>query len=233
MTNMYAELGAECKMKFEHTEVFNIAGAIRGMRNPLDSWHMSDSEQKGGCFGVGDTDMKLALKLIRAGAEHRKFLRQISVCVDITAPLYWFSEFDTYKIATVANSCSTMHKLHAYPINTDMFALDTSDWSFEDEAYWKMNAQYLERKRQRYLELKADGNPGAYAEFRKMKQALNTSFLQKRTVTLNYETIRAMCSKGQRRHHRLREWSEDFMSWARTLPYATEFLFTDEMEERA
>lgn len=217
-------------MKFEHTEVSNLAGAIRGMRNPMDSWDKSDSVIREGKFVVGQTDMKLALNLIKAGSEHRKFLRQILVCVDITAPLYWWSEADTYKISTVANSCSTMHKLQAYPFSLDMFALDKPDWSFEDEMHWRRNARYLERKRQRYLELKAKGDRRAYAEFRKMKQALNTSFMQKRTLTLNYETLRAICSKGQRRHHRLREWSEDFMAWARTLPYAQEFLFTDEME---
>ena len=135
-------------MKFEHTEVFNFEGALRGMRNPLASWHKSDSnfnkndycissDPEGNCtdceyfqgfgfpcFKIGENDMNLALRLIAGGTEHRKFLRQIMVSVDITAPLYWWKEFDTYKVGTTANSTSTMHKLASTPITLDCFEID-------------------------------------------------------------------------------------------------------------
>ena len=109
-------------MKFEKTNVYNIDGALRGMRNPMNSWDRGDSYyDDSGEFVLGDNDIALARKLVRGGAEHRKFLRQILVCVDITAPRYWWIEFDTYKIGTTSNSCSTMHKLNAEPLNVDMF----------------------------------------------------------------------------------------------------------------
>ena len=103
-------------MKFENVRVYNFEGALRGMRNPKESWDKSDSYWEGDKYIIGENDMKLAQTLIKAGAEHRKFLRQIFVSVDITASLYWFKEFDTYKVGTVANSTSTMHKIHSKPI---------------------------------------------------------------------------------------------------------------------
>lgn len=117
-------------MKFEHTEVFNIEGALRGMRNPLASWHKSDSAwvqpniyEDEPHYEIGENDMNLAQRLIAGGSEHRKFLRQIMVSVDITAPLYWWKEFDTYKVGTTANSTSTMHKLASTPITLDCFEI--------------------------------------------------------------------------------------------------------------
>ena len=112
-------------MKFENTQVFNFEGALRGMRNPKDSWDKNDSRyDKNYNYIIGKNDLKLAQVLINAGKEHRKFLRQIMICVDITAPLYWYKEFDTYKIGTTANSCSTMHKIMSKPFTIDMFAVN-------------------------------------------------------------------------------------------------------------
>ena len=111
-------------MKFENTQVFNFEGALRGMRNPKNSWTKSDSYYDDDKYVIGENDMKLATTLTKAGSEHRKFLRQIFVSVDITAPLYWWKEFDTYKVGTVANSTSTMHKLASTPITIDCFETD-------------------------------------------------------------------------------------------------------------
>ena len=115
-------------MKFENTQVFNFEGALRGMRNPMNSWDKSDSyrdfHERPDKYVIGENDMKLAKSLIKAGSEHRKFMRQIFVSVDITAPLYWWKEFDTYKVGTVANSTSTMHKLATTPITLDCFEID-------------------------------------------------------------------------------------------------------------
>jgi len=197
-------------MKFENTAVYNVDGAIRGMRNPLSSWHRSDSEWRDGVFVIGEADLTLAKKLIAGGTEHRKFLRQIFVSVDITAPLYWWSEFDTYKIGTTANSTSTMHTLAKWPITPDMFERDDSPIE-GDEEYWQNLCAELEKLRQMYNET------GNYAYFRALKQRLPTAFLQKRTVSMNYEVILNILR--QRTNHRLREWSRDFVGWARSLPY--------------
>lgn len=218
-------------MKFEKTVVLNLEGAIRGMRNPLDSWSRSDSGW--GCYDgdspicrdrpiecpvpeyvIGPKDMELCQKLIRGGSEHRKFLRQIIVCVDITAPRYWWQEFDTYKIGTVVNSCSTMHKLKDYPFDISMFALEGSDEEFLDD-YWDRTLVYLEKLRVLYNET------GEMAYFRAMKKALPEAFLQKRTVTMNYETI--LNQLHQRRFHPLTEWSKDYTDWALNLPFMYDF----------
>ena len=207
-------------MKFENTEVFNSEGALRGMRNPKDSWNKSDgyytcqSPNRNSRYIVGENDMKLAKALIKAGKEHRKFLRQIMVCVDITAPRYWWSEFDTYKIGTTANSCSTMHKLDTYPITRDMFDVDEY-FPHNDSMY--NTIEMLEWLRNEYNKTKD------MKYFRAMKQRLPESFLQKRTVTMNYENLYEFAR--QRSQHRLTEWSIDMMVWIKTLPYADEFLF--------
>ena len=218
-------------MKFEHTEVFNWTGAMRGMRNPMDSWSKSDTVESicdttepyriTGTVGIyvrvvtiGENDLGLAQRLIRAGAEHRKFLRQILVSVDIIAPRYVWTEMDTYKIGTTANSCSTMHKLANYPITSDMFEFDGKDTPFFTQL-----VEDLEAMRCKYNQTKD------MEDFRMLKQALPESFLQRRTVTLNYETILNMLH--QRKNHRLKEWSTDFVGWVRSLPYAEELLFLD------
>lgn len=201
-------------MKFERTSVFNFENALRGMRNPLDSWAKSDSEWDGDDYKIGEADIGLAQRLILAGNEHRKFMRQIFVSVDITAPIYWWSEFDTYKVGTTANSRSTMHTLSKYPISKEMFETDENELL---TGYWDAVIPMLEELRTKYKET------NDYAYFRMLKQRLPSSFLQMRTVTMSYENVRAIV--GQRLHHRLREWNTDFISWVHTLPYAEELIF--------
>ena len=233
-------------MKFENTEVWGFKHALRGMRNPLESWDKSDSffpansgtdcpcdscSQTEG-IEIGSNDLALAQTLIKAGSEHRKFMRQIFVSVDITAPLYWWKEFDTYKVGTVANSTSTMHKLASTPITKDCFEMD----DFEDVSdidtfgfvsdWWDNNIYYLESLRQKYIETKD------IRYWKELIRLLPESWLQKRTVTMDYENLLAICSRGQRRFHKLTEWSKTFIDWARTLPYAQELIFIDEYEQR-
>lgn len=230
-------------MKFENTEVMNFRAAMRGMRNPKNSWEKSDSwdmpaddadyARRGGYF-IGQNDLKLAQTLIRSGSEHRKFLRQIFVSVDITAPLYWWKEFDTYKVGTVANSCSTMHKIHSAPITADNFEitdyhpeLEMQDGEYISNAHvgdiGSIIVDALESLRKTYLETKDK------RYWKELIRWLPEGWLQKRTVTMNYENLLGMCSKSQRRFHKLDEWSHDFVAWARSLPYAQEFIFIDEM----
>ena len=225
-------------MKFEYTEVFNFEGAFRGMRNPKESWAKSDSRHKiiffdstyTDKFVIGKNDIQLAQSLIRAGSEHRKFMRQIFVCVDITAPLYWWKEFDTYKVGTVANSTSTMHKLASTPITLERFEIDdmehvslTGYTTPSIEGAWVDLIETLEKLRLRYLETKDK------QYWKELIRLLPDSWLQRRTVTMNYENLLAMCSKGQRRNHKLTEWSKSFIDWARSLPYAQELIFIDEV----
>jgi hypothetical protein len=275
-------------MKFENIRVFNFEGALRGMRNPKNSWHLSDSK-----FGIGEwdnvyalandvandwaemypedytdiqkivdkteelfecgriytegdiceyayigpKDMRLAKALINGGSEHRKFLRQIIVTVDITAPLYWWKEFDTYKVGTTANSTSTMHKLTSKPITIDCFEIDDYDDSLtlEHRPYGTDIGiivddliDDLEALRQKYLET----NDKAY--WKELVRWLPESWLQTRTVTMNYENLLSMVH--QRKHHKLVEWSSDtdtyhypsFIKFVRSLPYADDFIFVDE-----
>lgn len=232
-------------MKFENTEVWGFKHALRGMRNPLESWNKSDSdycknldckkcEDNKDCevavwwFHIGKNDLALAQSLIKAGSEHRKFLRQIFVSVDITAPLYWWKEFDTYKVGTVANSISTMHKLASIPITKDCFELDDYDNFFIDRLdlndYLYNTIGLLESLRREYIKTKDKKYWKALIRF------LPESWLQKRTVTMNYENILNMIH--QRKNHKLNEWSgvdnlsnENFIKWAKTLPYAEELLF--------
>jgi len=212
-------------MKFEYTKVFNIDGAFRSLRNPMDSWDKSDSEFKynnvrdsTGIYEIGNNDLNLAQRMIKGGSEESKFLRSIIVSTDIVAPRYWWSEFDTYKVGTVSNSCSTMHKLSAYPITIDMFEIDkNANGEIEELSYWTILVDHLEMLRQKYLR---DKN---YKWFRLMKQELPESFLQRRTITLNYAVLRTMIH--QRKNHRLKEWSIAFIEWCHTLPYAEELLF--------
>ena len=178
--------------------------------------------------------MNLAQRLIRGGPEHRKFLRQIQVCVDITAPLYWWKEFDTYKVGTVANSTSTMHKLAETPITRDCFLLDKANDELnmcEDDLYVSFGScvdeliDLCEKLRQKYNKTKD------IRYWRALIQLLPNAWVQKRTVTMNYENLLAICSKSQRRNHKLPEWREDFICWARELPYAQDLIFLDEIIE--
>ena len=284
-------------MKFKNTEVFNFENALRGMRNPLNSWNKSDSvfytiydesadtnfnewvyeqAQKNGIdiedylnyeefyrqksnkswynphfddchqiIAIGQDDMKLARRLIEGGPEHRKFLRQIMVSVDITAPLYWWKEFDTYKVGTVANSTSTMHKLASTPITLDCFEIDdyepdliidegidtSGDTPFnfsyplnvfiEDESniehfyFEETLIGFLETLRKKYLETKDK------RYWKELVRWLPEGWLQMRTVTLNYENLRTIYH--QRQNHKLTEW-HDFCYWVESLPYAQEFI---------
>ena len=275
-------------MKFENTEVMNFEGALRGMRNPMNSWNKCDSsfgifcehEENEDVYEVahawvyaetkdmtdcddiceiedqifenrlewlykngmrymsddhhyhanyiGPNDMDLAKRLIAGGTEHRKFLRQIMVSVDITAPLYWFKEFDTYKVGTTANSTSTMHKLASTPITLDCFETDDycgdlvyftydgdslTDYTVNDI---KNNIiEDLEQLRQKYNETKDK------RYWKELIRWLPNGWLQTRTVTMNYENLRSMYH--QREHHKLTEW-HSFCDWVKTLPYAQEFI---------
>lgn len=213
-------------MKFENTEVMNFSGAFRGMRNPMDSWDRSDSQWHVPYYAdehdtdpidwfdkIGDKDIELAQKLIAAGPEHRKFLRQIFVSVDITGALFWWKEFDTYKVGTVANSCSTMHKIAAYPITLESFEIDDFRPDIVNVSGF---IELLETMRVAYNETKDK------RIWKELIRWLPESWLQKRTVTLSYENIRQIVR--QRANHKLTEWHR-FIDWARTLPYADELIF--------
>jgi hypothetical protein len=218
-------------MEFKNTEVWGFQHALRGMRNPKESWDKSDSKGKVFCDDslnvvttveqIGTADLKLAQSLIRAGSEHRKFMRQIFVSVDITAPLYWWKEFDTYKVGTVANSTSTMHKLASTPITKECFEMDDFNEDIYSKSVWEETINNLEWFRIKYLETKD------IRYWKELIRLLPESWLQKRTVTMNYENLLVICSKGQRRFHKLTEWSKSFIDWARTLPYAQELIFID------
>ena len=270
-------------MKFENTEIYGWAGAFRGMRNPKESWHLSDSH-----FGlidefseydyevaetwidffekkykyeidrtsniydelwdnidrwlieqgelkndysiidaafIGPKDMRLAQALVSGGSEHRKFLRQIQVSVDITAPLYWWKEFDTYKVGTTANSTSTMHKLTSKPITLDCFEIDdyvNIGWPNEHNNFIKTELiPYLEHLRLKYLETEDK------KYWKELIRWLPESWLQTRTVTMNYENLIAIVH--QRSHHKLTEWHQ-FIDWIKTLPYANELIFNQTAE---
>ena len=217
-------------MKFEKTEVWGFEHALRGMRNPLESWEKSDSEFLLGI--IGKNDLELAQRLIKAGEPHRKFLRQIFVSVDITAPLYWWKEFDTYKVGTVANSTSTMHKLASTPITKECFEMDDYSEAIYIERenrhpiatginiYWSFIIDAMENLRQKYNETKDK------RYWKELIRLLPESWLQTRTVTMNYENILNM--RTYRQNHKLTEWSESFINWAKSLPYADEFLFLKE-----
>lgn len=244
-------------MKFENTEVWGFTHAMRGMRNPKESWHKNDT-----CVGlydecvescedrqsmgyspmgvhIGPNDTQLAQTLIKGGSEHRKFMRQIFVSVDITAPLYWWKEFDTYKVGTTANSTSTMHKLATTPITIDCFETDDMEEyctfmegflgeeglsadDCENMIYGMID--FLEGLRQKYLETKDKGY------WKELIRWLPESWLQTRTVTMTYENVFNMVC--QRENHKLNEWSgkdnpklPNFISWTKLLPYAEELIF--------
>lgn len=205
-------------MKFEKTEVWGFEHAIRGMRNPLESWDKSDScyidKRFNDLFYIGKNDLKLAQALIKAGSEHRKFMRQIFISVDITAPLYWWKEFDTYKVGTVTDSCSTMHKLKDTPITMDCFEM--GDYCGFFETPWKNLIALLEQCRKEYNETKDK------RYWKELIRLLPESWLQKRTITMNYENILNMYR--QRKPHKLTEWSKSFCDWVKTLPYAEELI---------
>ena len=244
-------------IKFENTEVYGWEAAIRGMRNPMNSWVKSDSdfhrepinyfdENDMPCtdlrsFVLGPNDYDLMMRLRNAGTDHRKFMRMIVVYVDITAPLYWWKEFDTYKVGTVANSCSTMHKIHAKEFTLEDFSHEhlfgpddmlkydkrndiakdnalaavnvDGEWCyFTPKGYIQMTCNILNRYREKYLETKDK------KYWWQMIQLLPSSYNQKRTVMLNYEILANIYKS--RKNHKLDEWSVGFIQWIESLPYS-------------
>ena len=203
----------------ERSAVMNFEGAIRGARNPMNSWHKMDSYyDENGNYVLGPNDLDLAKRLAHAGSDHRKFLRQIFVTVDITAPLYWWKEFDTYKVGTTANSTSTMHKIHAKEFTREDFSCDRMDEG--GLALLDTVIAYLESERQKFLADK--DNKQAWHN---MIQTLPTSYNQMRTVTLNYENL--INTYYARRNHKLAEWHV-LCDWITSLPYAQELICVKE-----
>lgn len=202
-------------LKVERTSVMNIDNAIRGARNPMNSWAKSDSTyDEDGRFVIGAADLDFGHRLAIAGSDHRKFLRQVFVSVDITAPLYWWKEFDTYKVGTVANSTSTMHKIHAKEFSREDFSHDRLD----EGGLNLLDAiiDYLECERQKFLENKEDRQ-----SWHNMIQMLPSSYNQMRTVTLNYENL--INIYYARRTHKLAEW-HTLCKWIESLPCAAEWI---------
>ncbi len=207
-------------IKIEKTAVMNLEGAIRGARNPMNSWDKIDSKYDAdGNYILGNNDLNLAKKLCRAGSDHRKFIRQILVSVDITAPIYWWKEFDTYKVATVANSTSTMHKIHSKPFEQEDFSCDHMTNSAKEAL--GVLISYLEECRQRFVETRDK------AEWYNIIQLLPEGYNQKRTVTMNYENLLNMYYA--RRNHKLEEW-HTYCDWILSLPYTKE-LFLESVDE--
>ena len=226
-------------MIFSSTDVWGFKHSLRGMRNPMNSWNKSDSgyaikdyelhdgeekiiydEDK---FGIGSNDIGLMQKLIKGGPEHRKFMRQIMVSVDITAPMFWWSEFDTYKIGTTANSTSKMHKLASTPITIDCFEIDDFvdirfDMDYSHSFVEDTLIPYLEQLRQAYNQTKD------IRYWKELIRWLPESWLQTRTVTMNYENLYSIVR--QRKGHKLTEWSQ-FIDWVHTLPYSSELIFIE------
>lgn len=202
-------------LKIDHVEVMGLEPAIRGMRNPLNSWAKSDSlwefddQQDEWSYRIGNNDHGLMMRLANAGPVHAKYRRMIIVYLDISAPLYWWKEFDTYKVGTVANSCSTMHKIHAREITLDDFSYDHMD-----EETMQMTlavVKVLNKKRKTFI---ATGDKRAWYS---MIQLLPESYNQKRTVMLNYEVLVGIYK--HRKDHKLEEW-HTFCEWIEKLPYS-------------
>ena len=203
-------------IKIENIDVYGFEAAIRGARNPMNSWNRMDSCYNNGEFEIGENDYKLLKNLTIAGPEHRKWNRMVTVTMDITAPLYWWKEYDTYKVGTVANSCSTMHKIQAKKFELDDFSyehlLDNSLDALVDvidilnyhrEAFNTYEDEYAHDKKDYWWQ---------------MIQLLPTSYNQKRTVHLNYEVLGTIYH--QRRHHKLTEWVDFCKVMKEELPYS-------------
>lgn len=204
-------------IKIEKARVMNLEGAIRGARNPMNSWNRSDSRyDSDGNYILGENDLGLAIRLCRAGSDHRKFIRQILVSVDITAPLYWWKEFDTYKVATVANSTSTMHKIHSKPFEADDFSND----HMSDAALGALDTlmEFLEQQRLKFVETKDK------SYWYDIIQLLPESYNQKRTITMNYENLLNMYYA--RKNHKLDEW-HTYCDWISSLPYTKELFLRE------
>ena len=200
-------------MQITTKEIAGFIPALYGMRSPMNSWHLNDSYMENGNIVIGPNDLNLALRLTKAGPEHCKFLRQIQVWAEFDMPLYWWSEFDTYKFNT-KNSCSTMHKLFNAKKEIE---LDDFVYSAEDKPTLTFLISQLNFLRERYLQTKD------FDYVTRGKRLLPTSFKQKRLVNTNYAEL--LNIYNQRKHHRLKEeWQEVFCKWCESLPYFTEFL---------
>ena len=205
-------------IQLERSSVMNLENAMRGARNPLNSWARSDSYyDEAGNYILGENDLGLAMRLRKAGSDHRKYMRQIFVSVDITAPLYWWKEYDTYKVATVANSTSTMHKIHSKPFSREDFSHD----HMTEEALAALDRmiEVLEQLRLRFVETKEKDT------WYSMIQLLPESYQQLRTCSFNYETL--VHIYFSRRDHKLAEW-HTFCDWISSLPYAKELILGEE-----
>ena len=241
-------------LKIENTEVSGWNAAIRGMRNPMNSWEKSDSDwfdvqevgeeeseiikwvQDGQCdfaYGVGPNDQKLMMNLAKAGSTDAKYRRMINVTMDVTAPLYWWKEFDTYKVGTVANSTSTMHKLAAEPITMDKFEFDNLDVVIDSytsphggesirifEDYAEDIIDMCENLRLKFKET------GDAVYWKALIQILPSAFLQTRTITMSYANLRNIYF--QRKNHKLKEWHQFCEDWLPTLPYAKQLILVGE-----
>ena len=217
----YMDSGSDNMLKVEQIEVMNLKNAIRGARNPMNSWARMDSAyDESGEFVLGENDLTLARRLAVAGSDHRKFLRQIIVSLDITAPLYWWKEFDTYKVGTVANSTSTMHKIHAKAFERSDFSCD----HLSEDALAVLDSliEYIEGERVKFVETKEK------AHWLNIIQLLPSSYNQLRTVTLNYEVL--INIYYARRHHKLDEW-HTLCRAIEELPYAKELIMVKEERE--
>ena len=216
-------------IKIENSDVYGWEAAIRGARNPMNSWDKSDTQYYDEC-GVflvpefGRNDKKLLQSLANAGPDHGKFLRMITVTLDITAPLYWWKEFDTYKVGTVANSCSTMHKIHAKEFTLDDFSHEHL-FNGTDQTEGASDMEYFENPQTclEYIVRVLNNYRGKFLETKDKRywwqliQLLPTSYNQRRTVQLNYQVLKSMYHA--RLHHKLDEW-RDFCEWVKTLPYS-------------
>ena len=204
-------------IKLERTSVMNLENAMRGARNPMNSWgRMDSSYDEDGNFCLGPNDLDLGRRLRKAGSDHRKFIRQIFVSVDITAPLYWWKEYDTYKVATVANSTSTMHKIHS-----KAFELDDDHLTKDSLEFMGVIIDRLESIRQKFVAEKKK------EDWYDLIQLLPSSYNQMRTCTMNYETL--VNIYFARRNHKLQEW-HTFCHWIESLPYAKELIIAQEEE---
>ena len=204
---------------FNRVYVMNLENAIRGARNPMNSWARSDSYyDENGQYILGENDLSLAKRLRNAGtSDHRKYLRQVMLSVDITAPMYWWKEYDTYKVATVANSTSTMHKIHSKPFEMDDFSHD--HLTENGLKVLRVLVDEMEKIRLEYVETKDK------VLWYDLIQLLPSSYNQMRTCTLNYETLINIYKS--RKHHKLDEW-RSFCEWIETLPYARELIIAEE-----
>ena len=218
-------------MELNYTSVYNFEGAFRGMRAPMNSWDKSDSIFTNDKTIIGENDLRLAQKLIQAGAEHAKFMRQIFVSVDITAPIYWWKEMDTYKVSTVSNSTSTMHKLSSKPVTINDFSFDNLDLVMTAGKDWELTLnEYLtyqiiptcERLRQKFIKTKDK------RYWLALIQLLPESYNQTRTWTANYAILRNIYF--QRKNHKLQEWHQ-FCDWIKTLPCGKDLIILGDIDE--